>query len=70
MWYNEVSKYNYNNPVFGMDTGHFTQVVWKSTTKLGCGLGIASNNYAYGACNYSPPGNVQGAFAQNVLPKA
>ena len=67
MWYDEVKNYNYNNPVFSGSTGHFTQVVWKSSTKLGCGIGVASNNNIYGVCNYSPPGNVQGQFALNVL---
>ncbi|CAF1080630.1 unnamed protein product [Brachionus calyciflorus] len=67
MWYNEVKFYNYNNGGFSMQTGHFTQVVWKSTTRLGCGLAI-SGNRAVGVCNYSPPGNVVGAFQKNVLP--
>ena len=28
-WYNEVGKYNFAKPGFSMQTGHFTQVVWK-----------------------------------------
>lgn len=35
-WYNEVSKYDYNTPVFSSTTGHFTQVVWKNSIKS-CG---------------------------------
>jgi hypothetical protein len=35
-WYDEISLYNYNNPVFSSGTGHFTQMVWKSSTALGC----------------------------------
>ena len=43
----------------------FTQVVWKSSTKLGCGLSLGKDVYA--VCYYSPEGNVNGQFAQNVL---
>ena len=33
--------YDYGNPGFKGGTGHFTQVVWKSSTKLG--IGVARN---------------------------
>ncbi|KAF3939205.1 Natrin-2 [Dactylella cylindrospora] len=36
LWYNEVNKYDYNNPGFSSATGHFTQVVWKNSKQLGC----------------------------------
>ncbi|KAF9971575.1 hypothetical protein BGZ73_005452 [Actinomortierella ambigua] len=68
-WYDEEPKYNYNNPGFSMATGHFTQVVWKGTTAVGCAKkfcnNLRSNIYI---CNYSPPGNMMGAFPQNVSP--
>jgi glioma pathogenesis-related protein 2 len=72
-WYNEVSAYNYANPVFSMQTGHFTQLVWRSSTQLGCGsargtatLSGRTYNAFYVVCHYSPAGNVTGQFAQNV----
>lgn len=73
-WYSEVSKYNYSQPRFSSATGHFTQVVWKNSTGLGCGAsqgkktinGTTYNAY-YVVCQYSPAGNVQGQFPQNVL---
>ena len=37
-WYNEVGQYDYRNPGFSLQTGHFTQVVWASTTELGCAM--------------------------------
>ena len=70
MWYDEVANYDFNNPGFSMNTGHFTQLAWKDSTELGCGLAVGSNYNVYGVCNYSPPGNVIGAFEQNVFPKA
>jgi Cysteine-rich secretory protein family len=39
--------------------GHYTQMVWKNTTAVGCAL--ASNGKTdYLVCRYSPPGNVEG----------
>lgn len=73
-WYDEVSAYDYNNPVFSGTTGHFTQVVWNNSTQLGCGAAqgtktINGTNYNafYVVCQYAPAGNVQGQFATNVL---
>lgn len=73
-WYNEVSDYNYSNPGFASATGHFTQVVWKNSTELGCGAaeGTATLqgrnfNAFYVVCHYNPAGNVTGDFPNNVL---
>lgn len=73
-WYDEVSAYNYANPGFDYTTGHFTQVVWKNSTQLGCGAaeGRATVegrqfNAFYVVCHYAPAGNVTGDFPNNVL---
>ena len=39
---------------------HYTQMVWKSTTHVGCALHPAPNGWTYLICRYSPPGNVDG----------
>jgi uncharacterized protein YkwD len=73
-WYDEIKSYNFNDPGFGMDTGHFTQLVWKSTRQVGCAVKFCSyladafSDAYFLVCEYSPPGNMQGEFAQNVLP--
>eukprot|EP00656_Telonema_subtile_P040543 TRINITY_DN4561_c0_g1_i1.p1 TRINITY_DN4561_c0_g1~~TRINITY_DN4561_c0_g1_i1.p1 ORF type:complete len:267 (-),score=2.67 TRINITY_DN4561_c0_g1_i1:146-946(-) len=37
-WYGEVKDYDYTTPGTGSGTiGHFTAVVWKATTHVGCG---------------------------------
>lgn len=50
--------------------GHYTQLVWKASTKLGCGKGKAivnGNQGDYWVCRYSSPGNVLGSFEVNVV---
>lgn len=67
-WYNEVKMYDFNNPGFSASTGHFTCLVWKSSTSYGIGIAIDSKSRAYIVMNTSPPGNYVGQFKSNVLP--
>lgn len=66
-WYREAANYNFSRPGFAMNTGHFTQVVWHTSTELGCGFAVCNGGETW-VCNYSPPGNMQGAFPENVRP--
>jgi hypothetical protein len=67
-WYNEVKMYDFNNPGFSASTGHFTCLVWKSSTSYGIGIAIDAKMRAYIVMNTSPPGNYVGQFKANVLP--
>lgn len=68
MWYSEVDNpgYDYKRHGFSMGTGHFTQVVWKGTRKIGMAV---SPNGCFVAANYFPPGNSAQSFSGNVLPR-
>jgi glioma pathogenesis-related protein 2 len=65
-WYNEIQHYDFNQPGFRPDTGHFTQVVWKASHELGMGIAQASDGTWYVVGNYRPPGNIANQFTTNV----
>jgi len=41
------------------DVGHFTQIVWPTTTEIGCGV-ASSATTDYLVCRYAPTGNKDG----------
>lgn len=58
-WYDEINDYPSYYGESAVDNatgvvGHFTQVVWKDSTNLGCGVGCSADNAAYVVCNYTP----------------
>jgi len=72
-WYAEKKLYNKSHPGFSIKTGHFSQLVWKSTTNLGCAYVTCNSKNKtpgnYLVCEYNPAGNVinAGYFEKNVL---
>ncbi|AGO09813.1 AaceriAAL178Wp [[Ashbya] aceris (nom. inval.)] len=68
-WYDEIAEYDFSAPGFSHATGHFTQLVWRSTTSVGCAYVICGPCYGlYIICEYDPPGNVADQYVANVLP--
>jgi len=63
----EISAYDFNSNAPSGDTGHFTQVIWASTKTVGCGLAQCNGNDLL-VCNYSPAGNYDGQYQENVPP--
>jgi Cysteine-rich secretory protein family len=81
-WYSENQNYHYDAPGFSPATGHFTQMIWASTTQIGCGRAVCdwpelvpelggSGRFGYWVCRYYPQGNIinPGYFAANVPPR-
>jgi pathogenesis-related protein 1 len=69
-WYNEVNKYNFASPpakYTETEAAHFTQVVWRSSAQLGCGVRNCGGQN-YWVCRYLPGGNIDGQFPANVKP--
>ena len=67
-WYDEIKDYDFAKSEFTSGTGHFTQVVWKNSKQVGCGVACSNKDYCYVTCNYYPGGNYLGQFKTNVLP--
>merc|ERR1719159_385766 len=66
MWYNEINLTPGKRGLvqsFSGGTGHYTQVVWKETSDLGCAV-----NGRLLVCMYGQGGNMGGQFSTNVVP--
>ncbi|KAK7388475.1 hypothetical protein VNO78_23291 [Psophocarpus tetragonolobus] len=62
-WVEERQWYNYwhNSCADGQMCGHYTQIVWSTTSKVGCASVVCSGGKGtFITCNYDPPGNYYG----------
>ncbi|XP_055920675.1 uncharacterized protein LOC129952215 [Eupeodes corollae] len=67
-WYDEIDLYDYNNPKFSREVGHFTQLVWKDTREVGTGVAQIGNK-VWVCCNYHPPGNHLDKMNDEFVPR-
>ena len=58
-WAAEGRNYNYRNNTCSDRCGHYTQLVWRDTKKVGCGLARNRRREVW-VCDYDPPGNIVG----------
>ncbi|XP_022166721.1 uncharacterized protein LOC111031189 isoform X2 [Myzus persicae] len=70
-WYNEILQFNIDDDEEGLSTNtpihHMTQLLWKSSTKLGVGVSKNSANGMYNVvANYDPAGNLGSFYKENV----
>ncbi|CAN6209246.1 unnamed protein product [Urochloa humidicola] len=62
-WVSEKQWYDHgsNTCAAGKTCGHYTQVVWRASTAIGCARVVCNNNGGvFITCNYNPPGNFNG----------
>ncbi|MEV8638489.1 CAP family protein [Streptosporangium sp. NPDC051023] len=71
-WYDEIADYDWDNPPGEpAKTGHFSQLVWKDTIRVGAArvAGQGSEYFeTYIVFVFESPGNVGGEYPHNVLP--
>lgn len=61
-WYDEINKYTYQNVSTENlnGTGHYSQMVWKDTQRIGIGKAKCASGATIIVASYDPPGNVIG----------
>lgn len=62
-WVSERRGYNYwsNSCAYGQECGHYTQIVWRGTSRIGCARVVCyGGRGVFMICNYDPPGNYIG----------
>lgn len=69
-WYDEIRDYDWTSPPGHRGvTGHFTQLVWDQSTRLGCAVKYDCPQWGTTwVCQYAPAGNYVGEFARHVHP--
>lgn len=58
-WASESRSYDYDSNTCSGICGHYTQLVWKRTSRVGCAVARSSDREVW-VCDYDPPGNVSG----------
>jgi hypothetical protein len=71
-WSGEAADYDHaaNSCAEGKQCGHYTQLVWRGTARVGCAHRVCTINWPFGpatpgswdfwVCDYEPPGNFVG----------
>ncbi|KAJ4792697.1 hypothetical protein LUZ62_043943 [Rhynchospora pubera] len=62
-WFIEMKDYDYPTNTCRKVCGHYTQIVWRNTKRLGCAVVICDDDQGtFAICNYDPPGNYVGMW--------
>ena len=63
-WYSEKEQFKYArlNEYNAHPVGHYTQMVWRTTTMMGAGMAVCPSGALIVVANYNPPGNYLGEY--------
>lgn len=60
-WAKEEQYFDHANPIYhkhkGKKYGHYSQVIWAETKKVGCGMAQCDDGHQIWVCSYDPAGN-------------
>ena len=61
-WADEWADYDYarDSCTPGKQCGHYTQMIWRDTTHVGCAMTLCPDLGQIWVCSYNPPGNWRG----------
>lgn len=60
-WASESKDYDYRTNACRTDCGHYTQLVWRDTLRVGCAVARSARRDVW-VCSYDPPGNFEGEW--------
>ncbi|GFY70914.1 golgi-associated plant pathogenesis-related protein 1 [Trichonephila inaurata madagascariensis] len=67
-WYSEIKDHTFGQEPRSLKSGHFTQVIWKESKRLGVACAKSKSGKILVVANYEPAGNFVGRFTENVPP--
>jgi uncharacterized protein YkwD len=60
-WASESGDYSYQTNSCKSNCGHYTQLIWRATLKVGCAVARGERREIW-VCSYDPPGNYRGEW--------
>ncbi|GIX80528.1 golgi-associated plant pathogenesis-related protein 1 [Caerostris darwini] len=67
-WYSEIKDHTFGQEPRSLKSGHFTQVIWKDSKRMGVAWAKSKTGKILVVANYEPAGNFVGRFSENVPP--
>lgn len=62
-WAEEEKYFNHRNRLYKPGNGHYTQMIWRETKRMGAAIATCADGGQIWVCNYDPPGNWVGEKA-------
>lgn len=67
IWYSDIKRLDRESPDRVLTVNNFTQMVWKSSKKVGFGFAVNDSEHLYLVGYYYPAGNIINEMKENIL---